>query len=161
MQNEQLKELFARNDQETTEDDVSDKILYLQFKYGEKHYCMATDLIKEIIDLPLFVPFPMEVGARLGVINLRGNIVPICDPDRYFLEILSRSKAKSSEVFARMNLRLIVFENEAGILLALPVSSVGKTEVTIEDTRSVAGFIAIEGVPHTKFNLSVIYEESK
>jgi len=49
------------------------------FNIGEDNYAIPVDLLTEIITLQKIFPVPTTPSHVLGVINLRGNIVPIVD----------------------------------------------------------------------------------
>lgn len=160
MANVSLKELFVQNDTLNQVEEQDDKVINLFFNYATKKYCTGINDVKEIIDFPLFIPYPIDVGDSLGLFNLRGNIVPILDPDRFFLDLQFRHRSKVPEVFRTMKLRLIVFELENGTMVAIPASEVGKAEISLEEAKSEVGFARINDVPHEKFDIKKLVEES-
>ena len=132
--------------------DNDEKLICLYFKYGKKNYCTSIDSVKEIIDFPVYIPTPVDIGNTLGVFNLRGNIIPILDPDTYFIEMQERLKSKAPKQFISMKLRLIIFEIPEGGVVSLPVMNVGKFEFFREDSTS-EDHLTINGLPHEKFDL--------
>ena len=132
--------------------DSDEKLICLFFRYGKKNYCSSVDAVKEIIDFPVYIPTPVDIGSTLGVFNLRGNIIPILDPDAYFMEIQDKLKFKAPEKFTSMKLRLIIFDIADGGAVALPVMNVGKFEILKED-YSGEDHLTINGLPHEKFDV--------
>ncbi|MGE3608397.1 MAG: chemotaxis protein CheW [Bacteriovoracaceae bacterium] len=160
MANVSLNELFVKFDGQSPLDDQEEKVINLYFTYATKNYCTDIQHVKEIIEFPLFIPYPVDLGATLGLFNLRGNIVPILDPDRYFLNLQSIHRSKVPQIFRQMKLRLIVFELENGVHVAIPASDVGKTEITLEESKSESGFARINDIPHEKFDIKKLVEEN-
>lgn len=151
-----LKELFTpiRIDHEVEETEES--VIGLHFKYGGKSYCTSINDVKEIIDFPQVIPFPVSTSKSLGVFNLRGNIIPVMDPEEHLIKIQELHRSKAGAVFARMKLRLIVFEIAPEMIVAFPAYEVGKCEVSPEDGESEVSFIKINGIPHEKFDIRTV-----
>lgn len=153
MGNVSLNNLFHQSADPVGQENESDeKLICLYFKYGNKNYCTSINSVSEIIDFPLYIPAPVDIGITLGVFNLRGNIIPIVDPDSYFMDIQEKLKFKAPEKFASMKLRLIIFELPEGGSISLPVMNVGKYEFHQEDS-SDDDHLTINGLPHEKFDL--------
>lgn len=151
-----LKELFTPSEISHEIDEAEDSVIGLHFKYGQKSYCTPINDVKEIIDFPRIIPFPVRTENTLGVFNLRGNIIPVMDPDGHLIKIQELHRSKASAVYERMKLRLIVFEIAPEMVVALPAYEVGKCEVTQAEAESTADFIRINGIPHEKFNIRSI-----
>lgn len=152
-----LKDLFTQVDSLTDhEEDNEENIICLHFRYGKKNYCTSINEVKEIIDFPRVIPFPVHKDKALGVFNLRGNIVPVLDPESHLVKIQDLHRFKSPAVFAKMKLRLIVFEISPEMTVAFPAYEVGKCEVSSEEAESAQGFIRINGIPHEKFDIKSV-----
>lgn len=151
-----LKELFTPS--QTTHDieEVEDNVIGLHFKYGQKSYCTSINDVKEIIDFPKVIPFPVRTEKTLGVFNLRGNIIPVMDPEGHLIKVQDEHRSKAAAVFEKMKLRLIVFEIAPDTVVALPAYEVGKCEVAPEEAQSETSFIRINGVPHEKFDIRAV-----
>ena len=52
---------------------------YLNFLLGEEHYSLPLTKVREIIRICPITPVPRMPAHLLGVINLRGKIVPVMD----------------------------------------------------------------------------------
>lgn len=150
-----LKELFTPATV-LEEVEVEENVIGLHFKYGTKNYCTSINDVKEIIDFPQVIPFPVTVDKTLGVFNLRGNIIPVLDPESHLIKIQKTHRYKSSAIFSRMKLRLIVFEINPETVVAFPAYEVGKCEVPQEEAESSLPFIRINGIPHEKFDIKLV-----
>jgi len=58
---------------------------YLNFLLGEEHYSLPLTKVREIIRILPITPVPRMPAHLLGVINLRGKIVPVMDLHRRLL----------------------------------------------------------------------------
>ncbi len=52
---------------------------YLTFSLGQETFAVSTRNVREIIEFGRLTPVPMMPASVLGVINLRGGVVPIMD----------------------------------------------------------------------------------
>ncbi len=57
---------------------------YLNFVLLEEEYCIEITQVREIMALPQITPLPQTPDFIQGVINLRGNIIPIIDLKKRF-----------------------------------------------------------------------------
>lgn len=153
MSQKQLKNLFENQSQysDDEQDKLKDSLTCLYFTYAQKKYCAGISEVREIIEFPLFVPYPVDVGCALGVFNLRGNVVSIMDPRRHYVQLMKTKGMKAQEYFSREKLRLILFELE-GEVVALPVYDVGKAVVDLALFEKESDFVPIDTVPYEKFN---------
>lgn len=58
---------------------TEEEIRVCLFRIGEDVYAIPVEVLTEIIITQKFFPVPTTPGHVLGVINLRGNIIPIVD----------------------------------------------------------------------------------
>lgn len=56
-----------------------DAAQYLTFSVAEERLAMSIEAVKEIIETPQITSVPMTPDYIRGVINLRGNVVPVID----------------------------------------------------------------------------------
>lgn len=66
---------------------------YIEFKLSEQSYSISLSLIKEVIQKQKIIPLPKTPKYVLGIINLRGDIIPIID----MREKLGFNKGQSTE----------------------------------------------------------------
>lgn len=58
---------------------IDEEHQYLTFVLGQDHYAVSILCIREIIEQGQFTPVPMMPAFLRGVINLRGQVVPVVD----------------------------------------------------------------------------------
>jgi len=59
------------------------------FALGKEEYGIDISKVQEIIRLPEITKLPNTADYILGIINLRGNIIPVLDPKKKFLGAVS------------------------------------------------------------------------
>ena len=52
---------------------------YLTFMLGEEHYAVEVEKVKEVLEFTKITHVPKMPPFMLGVINLRGSVVPVID----------------------------------------------------------------------------------
>lgn len=52
---------------------------YVIFRLGAEQYGMNVSLVREIVDRPELTPVPEAPPDMVGIINLRGQVVPVVD----------------------------------------------------------------------------------
>lgn len=135
---------------ETSRDDEGEeKIIRLNFAYGDKNYTSSIDAVKEITDFPFHIPFPHETSF-LGVFNMRGSIVPIFDP-------LSIALAPNRDG----KLRLIVFELQESLFIAIPATKISKVELSRDQLHEEESYITMDGQPYECFDLAQFIKEKE
>lgn len=130
------------------ENEGEEKIIRLNFTYGVKNYTSSIDSVKEITDFPFHIPFPHKTSF-LGVFNMRGAIVPIFDP-------LSVAKSRSEG-----KLRLIVFELQDSLLIAIPATRISKVELSQDQIHEEESYITMDGQPYECFDLDQFIKEKE
>jgi purine-binding chemotaxis protein CheW len=65
------------------------------FRLGEEEYGIDIGKVQEIIRLPEITKLPNTADYVLGIINLRGRIIPIIDLKRKFLQETSHRKEET------------------------------------------------------------------
>ncbi len=110
---------------------VSDAAVALMlFRLGDERFASPIDAVREVIDAVPIVPYPERDRRHLGVINLRGSIVPV-------LEL--RPELGTTE-----RARIIIFEDEAGHPFAFGADEVWKTETTDGAVRGGGSMLRID-----------------
>ncbi|TAN66797.1 MAG: purine-binding chemotaxis protein CheW [Methylobacter sp.] len=91
---------------------------YLTFQAGNENLAISILDVKEIIELNTITDVPMTPDYIRGVINLRGNVVPVID-------LSARLGRQSSEITKRSCIVLVQVEyNDDGQLLGMLVDAV-------------------------------------
>ena len=52
---------------------------YLTFKLGEEHFCISVSSVAKILEMTEITKVPESPDYMKGIINLRGNILPVID----------------------------------------------------------------------------------
>lgn len=63
----------------STDASAGDTAQYLTFSVAEERLAMSIEAVQEIIETPKITEVPMTPDYIRGVINLRGNVVPVVD----------------------------------------------------------------------------------
>ena len=58
---------------------ISENALYLTFKLGDEIFSIDVSQVREVLDLPAITKVPKAPPYLRGVINVRGNVVPVID----------------------------------------------------------------------------------
>jgi chemotaxis signal transduction protein len=77
-----------------SEDGIAEKNqdYLISFKIGDGFFAMDFDKIHEVVDFYPYIHYPEESNNHKGVINLRGNIIPIIDPFNSKNQVLAKEK---------------------------------------------------------------------
>jgi len=75
----------------------SDFVRVLAFSLGEENYCLRIEEAKEAVNLSPITRVPNTPDFVLGVINLRGEVIPLIDL-RYFLSLAPSEKKGTGAV---------------------------------------------------------------
>jgi purine-binding chemotaxis protein CheW len=59
--------------------DINDISQYLTFTLGDEHFAIGISKVREVLDYTTITRVPRMPEHLLGVINLRGNVVPVID----------------------------------------------------------------------------------
>ncbi|MBL7072632.1 MAG: chemotaxis protein CheW [Candidatus Omnitrophica bacterium] len=92
------KKIIIEIDEEVVEKErSSDFMRVLVFSVGEENYCLRIEEAKEAVRLSPITRVPNTPEFVLGVINLRGEIIPLIDI-RYFLSLAPAEKKGTGAV---------------------------------------------------------------
>jgi len=131
---------------------------WLRFNIGRQHFAVEVLKVQEVLRLPMIMPVRGTERAMLGVMNLRGQIVPILD-----LAIrLGFPTAEPTEAS-----RVIVLE-ENGETLGLLVASVADvtnvSEAKIERISGTPSLVAadvVRGIARREGNIIIMLDASR
>ena len=59
--------------------EITDTRQYLTFKLGDEVFAIEVSKVREVLDFPAITKIPRTPDFMSGVINLRGNVVPVVD----------------------------------------------------------------------------------
>jgi purine-binding chemotaxis protein CheW len=113
---------------------------YLTFLLGRELFAISITSIKEIIEYGQITPVPLVPGFVRGIINLRGQVVPVID-------MQVRLGRESSPVSKRTC--IVIFE------VAMPDESQEVVGIVVDSVSEVLGMAAsqIERAPHFGSNV--------
>lgn len=55
----------------------------MKFQYGDAFFVVPINLVKEVIENYFIIPYPERNPEHIGLINLRGQILPVIRPSFY------------------------------------------------------------------------------
>lgn len=117
----QLKDAFlAQKDilNSNNEEERTEKEFILSFDVNNSKFGIRFDKIHEVVDFFKPTEYPISKLGHVGVINLRGNVIPIIDPFEQPLSEIDLDQCK-----------YVILETENKNLVGIVVSSAKKIEV--------------------------------
>ncbi len=69
----------ANKEKEAMEAAVTDELQFISFKLGAEEFGVEINRVKEILKLVEITPVPKSPAYFLGIMNLRGSIIPVLD----------------------------------------------------------------------------------
>lgn len=137
VENTEHKDLPEGADLETANDKMAE---VMGFKLGEEEYAIDIMRIKEITPLLDLTPIPRAPSYILGILSLRGNILPIFD---------AKKKMGLPDTVLTEKARIIVLKNEdeqVGLLVDSITSAAQIPEKSIEPPPSIIRGVEAEYV---------------
>lgn len=116
----QLKELFSGQDQANVEADASsaaEERAHIMFEIAGSRYVTPIGAVREVVEVSQILPYPEPAEGHVGIINVRGRILPVLAP------------ARIPEVEKEQGKRLLIMETEACEPFAVRVGKVKKVSV--------------------------------
>lgn len=143
---------------ETAQVDESSMVKLLTFCVDEKAFAIDTDYVMEIINVFSITHFPILPNYIKGVINLRGQIIPVLDMRLK----LNHEAGVDSKSMKSCIVILEVNETTLGILVdeVFLVTDVAKEEIAPPPSNnkhdSITGIVEIEDKIHLIFDLTML-----
>lgn len=111
---------------------------YCTFRFENELYGIEIDQIQEIINLQKVFPVPRAPNYIMGVINLRGNIVPVIDIKPILKLPMWKQDINSSIVLinADSNMIIGIVVDEIGDVVSLTGSKIEPLDIKKDDERS-------------------------
>lgn len=153
-----LEENDAENDYIPEDKIDSAKLKLLTFTVGEKPFAMNTNYVMEIINVFSITQFPLLPDYIKGVINLRGQIIPVLDMRLK----LGNEKAVDTADMKSCIIILEVNSTTLGILVdeVFLVADVDKDSIAPPPANNkhdlITGIVEIEEMVHLIFDLSAL-----
>jgi purine-binding chemotaxis protein CheW len=136
------------------------------FSIGEDLYAIPVEMLTEIIALQKIFPVPTTPPHVLGVINLRGNIVPIVDI-RPALDLPLQGTPGQIAIIKHGSLNIGIIVDNVYEVVAVPESSIHdlpsdtETQTGKDRSRFLKGAIQREPGVATLLDIVQILEEIK
>ncbi|MFZ3064774.1 MAG: chemotaxis protein CheW [Nitrospirota bacterium] len=120
------------------EEAVEPSTQYCTFRFENELYGIEIDQIQEIINLQKVFPVPRAPNYIMGVINLRGNIVPVIDIKPILKLPMWKQDINSSIVLinADSNMIIGIVVDEIGDVVLLTGSKIEPLDIKKDDERS-------------------------
>src|SRR5690606_10779648 len=99
----------------------------ITFVYRDMRFAVDLLLVREVVEDWWLSPYPEEVCGHIGVVNVRGSIVPVIHPDMPGVQARDDKAVKSQ--------RLLLFDIDEKSSVAIIVSDVRKVTARIKTPR--------------------------
>lgn len=133
-------EAFDLQKQYETEDESlnNDNVYILYFKVNESSFALKFDSVHEVVDFFPYTKYPYNVEKHIGVINLRGNVIPVIDPFHQDLSLINSDDCK-----------YVILETENEDQIGLIVNNPKKIEISNSEIEQVKEdkVISLDGTP--------------
>lgn len=137
---------------------MANELHVIGFRIGEESYGIPISVVREIVRVPNITAVPNSPETILGVINLRGKIVPVMDLRKRFGLGELRADKKSRILVVDMESRLFgLLVNSASEVLKIPASEVEPPAGMFSDGES--GYVT--GVGKLKNRLIILLDIAK
>lgn len=93
---------------------INDTAQYLTFKLGEEMFALDVTQVREVLDVTTITKVPQSADFMRGVINVRGNVVPVAD-----LRIKFGLEQAETTLDTRIVVMEITMDNDTTVLGAL------------------------------------------
>ncbi|MFP4527793.1 MAG: chemotaxis protein CheW [Candidatus Kapaibacterium sp.] len=155
-ENQDLMELD--NDVFTSEDEDTLKDRFLTFKLGEQIYAIAIRYVREIIGIQNITGVPNIRKYIKGIINLRGNIIPVVAVRlRFRMNEIEYDDRTCIVVVQVHNLEIGLIVDEVIEVLNIPENKISQPPTTSKGTQSQ--FIA--GIGKVGKQIKIILDVNK
>lgn len=135
---------------------------YLNFSLGKESYCMDILKVKELMGMAEITPLPQTPDFIRGVINLRGQIIPIIDLrlkfDFEFLEYTKRTSIIVVEIVIDGELMFMgLVVDSIQDVIAIPQEKINK--IPYINSRVKSEFVS--GVAETPEGMKIVLDVHK
>lgn len=92
---------------------------YLQFIVGQQTYALSIHNVIEVVDLVAITPIPDQAVDQLGVITLRGKVIPVLDLSQKFKKEATKLTLSTPLIIVRHHERTaaLVVEQVNGVVI--------------------------------------------
>jgi len=128
-------------------------VLALVFPLGPERYALPIQEVREIVATPTLTPLPTAPAAVLGLVNLRGDVLPVFDAGRL---VASPFPAEPDFVM------VVDTERGAAGVAASGLPSILDLEPAVDSDRSLwsGSMHAIDGEPVVMLDVSALLKRA-
>lgn len=146
----------------TTASDAGEPLEIIAFRVNEQEFCMRTTSIREIRGWSPVTPIPQSPPDMLGVINLRGSVIPIVDLSRKLGMGATTANDRSAIIVGEVHDMVVgmLVDRVSDILTVSTARVQPVPEITTSFDKSFAeGIIATESGMICFLNLQRLFRE--
>lgn len=137
----QLESIFDQQEQVAaaagSDEELREERAVIRFSVAGSVFVVDIESVIEVTELIQMVRYPESHFGHIGIVNLRGNIVPV---------LAFREQETESPGMTKEN-RLLVLEFTPGKRFCTPVSSPKKVNLVRDPEHAGQNVVAIDGIP--------------
>jgi len=124
----------------------------LAFEVNSSKIGMSFELVHEVVDFYSPTHYPFAIDGHFGVINLRGNVVPIINPFHQDLQSIDNNSSK-----------YVILETQKGNLVGIVVSNTKKVQIDPDKIVNIIeeDVISLNGYPLRYVKIEAILKNYK
>lgn len=130
----QLNELKMKQRFQEPDDEQITNLVYIQFTIHQSRYAVPIDCVKEVVEGLPITPYPEKRSHHLGVIAIRGQILPVLAMGGHLPESPPESR------------RFLHLKKEGQPSFCLPVDKAKRMEIE-PHTAEVGDIVKVDGCP--------------
>lgn len=127
-----------------TQEVVIEESVYLQIVNNESSFIIPIEDVREVAEYMPIKPYPVQVNGHLGVISIRGSVVPILS--------LSNMTGQCEKLDKNSNVRILILQLDGQEVFGIIAESVRKISLSSEMDISSNTKVTIENSPVSKIN---------
>lgn len=137
------------NRSESDSSHIEDEYVLSFSSEGEEYFCDLS-IVKEVLEVIPITPYPTPIGGHLGVINVRGRIIPVLSSNSQCQSFLKMTDDESI-ILNEKKYRIIVFESEEFEPFSIIVSGVFKNVISDRENE-YSEVVNINSIPYKYFD---------
>jgi len=158
--NQQLDAVFKEQQDRLSHQDESthntEQQSFLLFSVGISQFIIPIEEIKEVTEFIPLRPYPLPVPKHLGVVNIRGEVVPVIS----MAPFLSTDFDETKFILSHQASRLIVLTGSDHEHFSILASSAKKINCAMDSNLANQTAVTINGAPIRLLSIPEIIEKS-
>ncbi|MFA6236302.1 MAG: chemotaxis protein CheW [Bacteriovorax sp.] len=127
-----------------SQDDLVEENVYLQIVNNQSSFIIPIEDVREVAEYMPIKPYPVQVNGHLGVISIRGSVVPILS--------LSNLTGQCEQLDKNSTVRILILQLDGQDVFGIIAESVRKISLSSELSISSNNKVTIENSPVSKIN---------